>query len=129
MLGLPPGSTELKQLGVPELKALAKRLLPEAVDNIDEDLKKAAVALLEGQSVHTVADLIQSPGAIEQLVTFLKGGWQSLKTPTSGPVTDVVQRGFYTCKVCDFVNFAEYRESELPKGFACVHCSDIHVIS
>jgi len=129
MLGLPPGSTELRQLGVPELKALAKRLIPDLGVNIDEDLKKAAIALLEGRDINTVSDLIQSPGAIQQLVQFLKGGWQSLHTPTLAPATDVVHRGFTECEVCGFVNLREYRDSELPKGFACTHCSHIEVIS
>lgn len=42
--------------------------------SVTDELKSAALALLKGKSMDTVADLIQQPESIQQLVLFLKGG-------------------------------------------------------
>lgn len=39
---------------------------------IDDDLLKAGVALLQDQDIHSVADLIQSPIALQQLSSFFQ---------------------------------------------------------
>lgn len=45
---------------------------------VTEELKDAALALLKGKSLDTVADMIQHPESIQQLVLFMKGGIQSV---------------------------------------------------
>ena len=42
--------------------------------SVTSELRDAALALLQGKSLDTVSDMIQSPESIRQLVLFLKGG-------------------------------------------------------
>lgn len=41
--------------------------------DINEELKKAGMALLRGENIHTVADMIQSPESIQKIMLFLQG--------------------------------------------------------
>lgn len=40
--------------------------------NLTDDLKSAGLALLQGKSIDTVADLVQSPEAVAQLMNFFR---------------------------------------------------------
>lgn len=39
-----------------------------------EELKAAAVALMRGKDINTVADLVKSPESVKQLIEFVKNG-------------------------------------------------------
>lgn len=39
--------------------------------NVTEELKEAGVALMRGENIHSVADMIKSPESIQQLMEFL----------------------------------------------------------
>lgn len=39
---------------------------------VTEELKLAALSLLQGQSINSVADLVQSPESVQQLISFFK---------------------------------------------------------
>lgn len=41
---------------------------------VTEELKTAALALLQGQKIDSVADLVQSPESVQQLISFFKRG-------------------------------------------------------
>lgn len=62
----------LDELSVEELKGVQTVLGVEA--DVTEELKAAALALFQGKNLNTVADMIQSPESIKQLVLFLKRG-------------------------------------------------------
>jgi len=39
--------------------------------NVTDELKEAGVALMRGENIHSVADMIKSPESIQQLMEFL----------------------------------------------------------
>lgn len=41
--------------------------------NVSDELKRAGMALLRGDSIDTVADMIQSPESIQKIMLFLQG--------------------------------------------------------
>lgn len=41
---------------------------------VTEELKTAALALLQGQNIDSVAELVQSPESVQQLISFFKRG-------------------------------------------------------
>lgn len=41
--------------------------------DLTEELKLAGLALMQGQNINTVADMIQSPQSVAQLMNFLRG--------------------------------------------------------
>lgn len=41
--------------------------------NVNDELKRAGMALLRGDSIDTVADMIQSPESIQKIMLFLQG--------------------------------------------------------
>lgn len=43
---------------------------------VSEELLSALVALLKGKNLNEVADLVKSPEAIEEIVTFVRGGFK-----------------------------------------------------
>ena len=45
---------------------------------VTEELRVAGLELLKGKSLDSVADMIQSPESVAQIVTFLTGGVKSL---------------------------------------------------
>lgn len=45
---------------------------------ITEELRVAGLELLKGKSLDSVADMIQSPESVAQIVTFLTGGVKGL---------------------------------------------------
>lgn len=45
---------------------------------VSDELVEAFIHLLKGRDINTVADLIVSPEAIGELVTFLHGGYRAL---------------------------------------------------
>jgi len=91
LAGLLPSGGIMKLLPLLSLKD--KRLEDLTIDELGQassafgidvpvtsELKTAAIALLHGKDLNTVSDLIQSPESVTQLVTFLKGGFDSLKS-------------------------------------------------
>lgn len=44
----------------------------------NDEIINALIELLRGKDIDTVADLIQSPDSIGELVTFLRGGYKGL---------------------------------------------------
>lgn len=66
----------LSSLTIDELKSIGSTLGLKV--SITGELRDAALALLKGKSLDTVADLIQQPESIQQLVSFLKGGITSI---------------------------------------------------
>lgn len=56
---------------------------------ITPELQNAALALLQGKSIDTVADLVQSPESVKQLVSLVKG-----------EVKPEVQQAVVRCKHC-----------------------------
>lgn len=67
----------LESLSVAELKEITTMVGLDKLKVTDE-LKTAGLALLQGKSLDTVSDLINSPESVAQLVTFLKGGMKSI---------------------------------------------------
>lgn len=61
----------LDDLTLDDLRCIAGVLGLELA--ITDELKKAGMALLQGKDIHTVADMIQSPESIAQLLQFLQG--------------------------------------------------------
>lgn len=45
---------------------------------ITEELRTAGLALLKGESLDTVSDMIQSPESIQLITNFLRGGLESV---------------------------------------------------
>lgn len=41
--------------------------------NVNDELKRAGMALLRGDDINTVADMIQSPESIQKIMLFLQG--------------------------------------------------------
>lgn len=76
---LPLMAKKLEELTLDDLSLVADAL-GMAVE-ITPDLKAAAVALMAGQDIHSVADLVKSPESIEQLIKFIHGGISSLTKP------------------------------------------------
>lgn len=129
MLGLPSGETELRQLSIPEISSIANKLLPGATLNVTEELKSAALALLEDQSIHKVADLVKSPESVKQLIGMLTGKHKAIliADESNTPANAVMHRGMLDCEVCGSANFIEYKEEDLPKAFLCVQCQHPNV--
>lgn len=63
---------DLKSLNIPDFARVFEAL--EVRRPPSPDLVKAVHAFLAGQGVHTAADLIQSPEAIEELIAMAIGG-------------------------------------------------------
>lgn len=42
--------------------------------SVTDEIKAAALALLQGQNIDSVADLVQSPESVQQLISFFKRG-------------------------------------------------------
>lgn len=61
----------LKDLTLDDLRGVADVMGVELA--ITDELKEAGLALLQGKDIHTVADMIQSPESIAQLLQFLQG--------------------------------------------------------
>lgn len=49
---------------------------------LTDELREAGLALLRGQDISTVADMIKKPESVGQLVSFLKGGVPGLAAPS-----------------------------------------------
>lgn len=62
----------LESLTLEEIKGISDAFGVKV--SVTNELRDAALALLQGKSLDTVADMIQSPESIQQLVLFLKGG-------------------------------------------------------
>lgn len=69
-------SRRLESLTLDELRDIGDTLGLKV--RVTEELKTAALALLQGKSLDTVADMIQQPESVQQLVLFLKGGMTSV---------------------------------------------------
>lgn len=50
--------------------------------DVSPELIEAGVALLRGENIHSVSDLVKSPAAIQQLIQFFHGGISAL-TPST----------------------------------------------
>lgn len=50
--------------------------------DLTDELREAGLALLRGQDISTVADMIKKPESVAQLVGFLKGGVPGLAEPS-----------------------------------------------
>lgn len=61
-----------QSLSVDEIREVATAMGLDG-SRVNDELKSAALALLQSQSIDSVADLVQSPAAIEQLVYLVKG--------------------------------------------------------
>lgn len=73
---LPLMNRKLSSLTVPELAGVRDALGLKFT--VNEEIRDAAMALLQGQPLDTVADLIKSPEAVAELVAFLEGGAKAL---------------------------------------------------
>lgn len=73
---LPLAPKKLHELTLTDLK-LVGTTLGFNVD-VTPELKLAAIQLLAGQDINSVADLIQKPETIQQLITFIHGGISAL---------------------------------------------------
>lgn len=125
-LGLPAAGTDLAQLTVPQLQNIVTRLLPKVSVNVTEELRQAAVGLLQGKDINTVSDLVKSPESIQQLIGMLTGQHAAIVLdPEDGGTTSSAEkrRGFFDCPTCNFVNLIEFYDHELPKAFVCMHCN------
>lgn len=49
---------------------------------LTDELRAAGLALLRGQDISTVSDMIKKPESVQQLVGFLKGGVPGLAAPS-----------------------------------------------
>lgn len=67
---------KLESLTLEELRGVSADLGLKI--KVTEELKNAALSLLQGKSLDTVADMITQPESIQQLVVFLKGGATSI---------------------------------------------------
>lgn len=61
----------LDELTLDDLRGVAGMMGIELA--ITDELKEAGLALLQGKDINTVADMIQSPESITQLLQFLQG--------------------------------------------------------
>lgn len=66
----------LESLTLEELRDISTTL--DLKIKVTEELKNAALSLLQGKSLDTVADMVTQPESIQQLVLFLKGGITSI---------------------------------------------------
>lgn len=66
----------LESLSLEELRGISVDLGLKV--KVTEELKNAALSLLQGKSLDTVADMVTQPESIQQLVMFLKGGVASI---------------------------------------------------
>lgn len=66
----------LESLTLEELRGISNDLGLKI--KVTEELKNAALSLLQGKSLDTVADMVTQPESIQQLVLFLKGGITSI---------------------------------------------------
>lgn len=66
----------LESLTLDELKGISDTLGFKVA--VTEELKSAALSLLQGKSLDTVADMISQPESLQQIVLFLKGGITSI---------------------------------------------------
>lgn len=92
-------------------------LLDLNVAHIDPELKNAALGLLAGKGIDNVADLIQSPSAVMQLVQFIKGGLKATSLIAADKPAPV------ECSVCNGVT-----EASLVSGTifnVCTKCGTI----
>lgn len=58
-----------EDLTLDDMKQVAKTLGIQV--NVTDELKEAGVALMRGENIHSVADMIKSPESIQQLMEFL----------------------------------------------------------
>lgn len=61
----------LDELTLDDLRGVAGMMGIELA--ITDELKEAGLALLQGKDINTVADMIQSPESVTQLLQFLQG--------------------------------------------------------
>jgi len=66
---LPLVSKTLDELTGPDFKLIATTLGLKV--ELTDELKTAAMAMLKGQDINTVADLIQKPDSVKQLLEFV----------------------------------------------------------
>lgn len=78
---LPLAGKRLEDLTLAELNDVREVMGVEV--HVTDELKSAGLALLKGQNLDTVADLIQSPDSVKQLVAFIRGGVTAFASPTS----------------------------------------------
>lgn len=64
-------SKRLEDVTTEELNMIAEILGIKV--NVNDELKRAGMALLRGDSIDTVADMIQSPESIQKIMLFLQG--------------------------------------------------------
>lgn len=76
---LPLAGKRLEDLTLAELNDVREVMGVEV--HVTDELKTAGLALLKGQNLDTVADLIQSPDSVKQLIAFLRGGVTALANP------------------------------------------------
>lgn len=73
---LPLMPRKLSSLTVTELAGIRDAMGFDFKVNVE--IRDAAMAMLQGQSLDTVADLVKSPEAVAELVTFLQGGFKAV---------------------------------------------------
>jgi len=138
---LPLMGKKLNELTLVDLQAV-RQVLDIKVE-INDELKTAALALMQGQDINSVADLIRSPAAIEQLTRFFAGGVTSLVSAKPRPfvetfdedvVTDlsaVKRQAVVECPHCGFVSLHTFdvlpsrrKVPSAPKSAVvdCAHC-------
>lgn len=78
---LPLSTKKLDELTLNDLKLVGTTLGIQV--EITPELKEAAYKILAGENIHSVADLIQSPESIQQLITFIHGGISALAPTTA----------------------------------------------
>lgn len=77
---LPLGAKQFDELTLSDLQLVGTTLGLEV--DITPELKTAAIQLLAGNNINSVAELIQSPESIQQLITFIHGGISAIASPT-----------------------------------------------
>lgn len=63
-------SKGLSELSQSDLELAASTFDIQVV--VTEELRNAALALLQGQNIHSVAELIQSPESVQQLISMFR---------------------------------------------------------
>lgn len=87
-------SKKLEELTLDDLSLVQKTVGIEI--ELNAELVQAGVALLQGENIHSVADLVKSPAAIQQLIQFFHGGMSAL-----APVSQVIGGEGWQLKVED----------------------------
>lgn len=62
--------------------------------SVNDELVDAFVALLRGKNIHAVADIIQSPDSVGEIIAFVKGGFSGVQAVRSNGYTEDAQQLF-----------------------------------